>query len=140
LDMKKFMSMEKNRLMDALMLHGYDRLDVEDVIEAGLPSGSDPIYVLEILSYHASRMNKTNNGINRRNKMKSPFEIYKELSNSGTVYKKIVQEGIELCVICKSNIVDIKFIPCNHTCICKSCYSELGILCPICKTVIDHII
>lgn len=50
-------------------------------------------------------------------------------------------EECQTCVICKDRKKNVLIIPCNHVCLCLSCYDELRQnqnTCPICREIIQE--
>ncbi|XP_048585780.1 cell growth regulator with RING finger domain protein 1 isoform X2 [Nematostella vectensis] len=40
------------------------------------------------------------------------------------------------CIICQNLPVTRALLPCRHACVCGSCFSRLGSMCPLCRQVI----
>ncbi|CAH0554453.1 unnamed protein product [Brassicogethes aeneus] len=43
----------------------------------------------------------------------------------------------QLCVVCKSNPIEIILLPCGHVCLCEDCQADINDNCPVCRAPID---
>ncbi|XP_066252969.1 mitochondrial E3 ubiquitin protein ligase 1-like [Euwallacea similis] len=44
----------------------------------------------------------------------------------------------QLCVVCRSNPIEVILLPCGHVCLCEDCSDDISSLCPICRAVIEQ--
>ncbi|XP_060529408.1 mitochondrial E3 ubiquitin protein ligase 1 [Cylas formicarius] len=47
-----------------------------------------------------------------------------------------VQEN-QICVVCKSNPIEMILLPCGHVCLCEDCAEDITEHCPICRSTIE---
>lgn len=43
----------------------------------------------------------------------------------------------QLCVVCKSNPIEIILLPCGHVCLCEDCSVDIRNNCPVCRAFIE---
>ncbi|KAJ8933929.1 hypothetical protein NQ314_013685 [Rhamnusium bicolor] len=43
----------------------------------------------------------------------------------------------QLCVVCKTNPIEIILLPCGHVCLCEDCSADITELCPVCRAGIE---
>ncbi|XP_019868962.2 mitochondrial E3 ubiquitin protein ligase 1 [Aethina tumida] len=43
----------------------------------------------------------------------------------------------QLCVVCKTNPIEIIILPCGHVCLCEDCQVEIRDCCPVCRATIE---
>ncbi|XP_030764185.1 mitochondrial E3 ubiquitin protein ligase 1-like [Sitophilus oryzae] len=43
----------------------------------------------------------------------------------------------QICVVCKSNPIEMIILPCGHVCLCEDCADDITDLCPICRRNIE---
>ncbi|CAH1375065.1 mitochondrial E3 ubiquitin protein ligase 1-like [Tenebrio molitor] len=43
----------------------------------------------------------------------------------------------QICVVCKSNPIEIILLPCGHVCLCEDCSIDISTNCPVCRAPIE---
>lgn len=43
----------------------------------------------------------------------------------------------QICVVCKSNPIEMILLPCGHVCLCEDCAEDITSHCPICRAAIE---
>ncbi|KAL1494895.1 hypothetical protein ABEB36_010409 [Hypothenemus hampei] len=43
----------------------------------------------------------------------------------------------QICVVCRSNPIEIILLPCGHVCLCEDCADDISLQCPICRASIE---
>ncbi|KAL3269615.1 hypothetical protein HHI36_008679 [Cryptolaemus montrouzieri] len=80
--------------------------------------------------------------LKHRAKLIQEAEIKKQLEESRRERRKKTRTkdfgDNQMCVVCKTNPIEIILLPCGHVCLCEDCSAGIQDFCPVCRTIIER--
>jgi hypothetical protein len=144
----KFLSDQKQDLIQTVVRQGYDEDFVRRVVEVHGVMANDPHHVMDLM-FHVRKAGtsgllvKPDAGIipisTRMGVVDTLSTIAgKSESPSKSIAALTIGRTGRLCGICLQNQIDVSIVPCGHQVVCEECLKQLPPVCPLCRSVIDR--